>query len=148
MAWCDFACLFHWVTNFIFHACSPIFSLILFLYLPFPIFSFSFPRSMWFELTFTFSLAALTFTNKWVWNLAVSKEPWDIPEVIRDKHGINKNIPGLGPQKKYSSRATSAAEKACLSLMTPNWRMRKWNTELAYSNLSPVYFYFIIWVMD
>ena len=45
---------------------------------------------------------------------------------------INKNIPGLGPQKKYSSRATSAAEKACLSRMTPNWRMRKWNIELAY----------------
>ena len=42
--------------------------------------------------------------NKRVQNLAVSKEPWDISEVIRDKHGINKNIPGLGPQKKYSSR--------------------------------------------
>ena len=41
--------------------------------------------------------------NKRVRNLAVSKEPWDISEVIRDKHGINKNIPGLGPQKKYSS---------------------------------------------
>ena len=50
----------------------------------------------------------------------MSKEPWDISEVSRDKHGINKNIPGLGPQKKYSSRATSAAEKACLSRMTPN----------------------------
>ena len=72
--------------------------------------------------------------NKRVQNLAVSKEPWDISEVIRDKHGINKNIPGLGPQKKYSSRTTSAAEKACLSRMTPNWRMRKWNTELAYCN--------------
>ena len=70
--------------------------------------------------------------NKRVRNLAVSKEPWDISEVIRDKHGINKNILGLGPQKKYSSRATSAAEKVCLSRMTPNWRMRKWNTELAY----------------
>ena len=45
---------------------------------------------------------------------------------------INKNIPGLGPHKKYSSRVTSAAEKACLCRMTPNWRMRKWNTELAY----------------
>ena len=56
-----------------------------------------------------------------------AKEPWDISEVIRDKLGINKNIPGLGPQKKYTSRATSAAEKACLSRMTPNWRMRKWN---------------------
>ena len=52
--------------------------------------------------------------NKRVRYLAVSKEPWDISEVIWDKHGINKNIPGLGPQKKYSSRATSAAEKACL----------------------------------
>ena len=71
--------------------------------------------------------------NKRVQNLAVSKEPWDISEVIRDKHGINKNIPGLGRQKKYSSRATSAAEKVCLSRMTPNWRMCKWNTELAYS---------------
>ena len=70
--------------------------------------------------------------NKRVRNLAVSKESWDISEVIRDKHGINKNIPGLGPQKKYSSRATSAAEKVCLSRMTPNWRMLKWNTELAY----------------
>ena len=51
---------------------------------------------------------------------------------------INKNIPGpLGPQKKYSSHATSSAEKACLSRMTPNWRMRKWNTELAYCRLSP-----------
>ena len=74
----------------------------------------------------------MKFSNKRVRNLAVSKEPWDISEVIRDKHGINKNIPGLGPQKKYSSRATSAAEKACLSRMTPNWRMRKWNIELAY----------------
>ena len=46
---------------------------------------------------------------KRVRNLAVSKEPWDMSEVIRDK-----------PQKKYSSRATSAAEKACLSRMTPN----------------------------
>ena len=70
--------------------------------------------------------------NKRVRNLAVSKEPWDISEVIWDKHGINKNNPGLGPQKKYSSRATSASEKACLSRMTPNWRMRKWNTKLAY----------------
>ena len=70
--------------------------------------------------------------NKRVRNLAVSKEPWDISEVIRDKHGINKNIPGLRPQKKYSSRATSAAEKVCLSRMTPNWRMRKWNAELAH----------------
>ena len=58
--------------------------------------------------------------NKRVRNLAVSKEPWDISEVIRDKHEINKSISGLGPQKKYSSRATSAAEKACLSRMTPN----------------------------
>ena len=49
----------------------------------------------------------------------MSKEPWDISEVIWDKSGINKNIPGLGPQKKYSSHATSAAEKACLSRMTP-----------------------------
>ena len=56
--------------------------------------------------------------NKRVRNLAVSKEPWDISEVIRDKYGINKNIPGLGPQKEYSSRATSATEKACR--MTPN----------------------------
>ena len=58
--------------------------------------------------------------TKRVRNLTVSKEPWDISEVIRDKHGINKNIPGLGPQKKYSSHATSAAEKDCLSRMTPN----------------------------
>ena len=65
------------------------------------------------------------------------KEPWDISEDIRDKHRINKNIPGLGPQKKYSSRVTSAAEKACLSRMTPNWRMRKWNTELAYCHTWP-----------
>ena len=43
-------------------------------------------------------------SNKRVRNLAVSKEPWDISEVIRDKHRINKNIPWLGPQKKYSSR--------------------------------------------
>ena len=70
--------------------------------------------------------------TKWVRNLTVSKEPWDISEVIRDKHRINQNIPGLGPQKKYSSRATSAAEKACLSRMTPNWHIRKWNTGLAY----------------
>ena len=52
--------------------------------------------------------------NKRVRNLAVSSAPWDISEVIRDKHGINKNIPWLGPQKKYSSHASSAAEKACL----------------------------------
>ena len=50
----------------------------------------------------------------------MSKEPWDISEVIRDAHRINKNIPGLGPQKKFSSRASSAAEKACLSRMTPD----------------------------
>ena len=62
----------------------------------------------------------LRSVNKRVRNLAVSREPWDISEVIRDKHGINQNIPGLGPQKTYSSRATSAAEKACLSRMTPN----------------------------
>ena len=70
--------------------------------------------------------------NKRVRNLAVSKEPWDISEVIRDKHRINKNIPGLGPQKKYSSRATSAAEKVCLSRMTPNWRhgQMKYRTRL------------------
>ena len=81
-----------------------------------------------------------TMYNKRVRNLAAwsyNKEPWDISEVIRDKHGINKNIPGLGPQKMYSSRATSAAEKVCLSRMTPNWRMRKWNTELAYSIATP-----------
>ena len=47
---------------------------------------------------------------------------------------INKNIPGLGPQKKYSFRAASAAEKACVSRMTPNWRMRKWKSELALMN--------------
>ena len=28
----------------------------------------------------------------------MSKEPWDISEVIRDKHGINKNIPGRPQQ--------------------------------------------------
>ena len=61
--------------------------------------------------------------NKRVRNLAVSREPWDISEVIRDKHGTNKNIPGLGPQKTYSSSATSAAEKACLSRMTRDWRI-------------------------
>ena len=75
-------------------------------------------------------------SNKRVRNFAVSKEPWDISEVIRDKHGINKNIPGLGPQKKYSSRTTSASEKARLVYLEwpapTNWRMRKWNTELAY----------------
>ena len=32
-------------------------------------------------------------TNPRVRNLAVSSAPWDISEVIRDKHGINKNIP-------------------------------------------------------
>ena len=52
--------------------------------------------------------------------------------IFQRSFGINKNIPGLGPQKKYSSCATSAAEKAYLSRMTPNWRMRKWNTELTY----------------
>ena len=39
---------------------------------------------------------------------------WGPNLVIRDKHRINKNIPWLGPQKKYSSRASSAAEKTCL----------------------------------
>ena len=78
---------------------------------------------------------SICFDNKRVRNLAVSREPWDVSEVIRDKHRINKNIPGLGPQKTYSSRATSAAEKACLSRMTCDWRMRKWNTELAYYNV-------------
>ena len=70
-------------------------------------------------------------------NLAVSKEPWDISEVIRDKHRINKNIPGLGPQKKYSSRPTSTAEKARLSPMTPNCRMHaqmKYRTRLFITN--------------
>ena len=57
--------------------------------------------------------------NKRVRNLAVSKEPWDISEVIRDKHGINKNIPGLGPQKKYSFCATSAAEIRLVYLEWP-----------------------------
>ena len=65
------------------------------------------------------------WTNKRVRYLAVSKEfPWDISEVIWDKHGINKNIPGLGPQKKYSSRATSAAEKACLV----EWPQKKYSS--------------------
>ena len=60
---------------------------------------------------------------------------------FRGQHGINKNIPGLGPQKTYSSRATSAAEKACLSRMTRDWCMRKWNTELAYcADQSPASF--------
>ena len=60
---------------------------------------------------------------------------WDLSEVIRDKHSINKNIPGLGPQKMYMySHVRSAAEMACLSQMTCSWRMRKWNTELAYSD--------------
>ena len=71
-------------------------------------------------------------TNKRVWNLAVSKKPWDLSEVIRDKHKISKNIPRLGPQKMYCSHVSSAAEMACLSRMTCSWRMRKWNTELAY----------------
>ena len=70
--------------------------------------------------------------RKRVRNLAVSKESWDLSEVIRDKHRINKNIPGLGPQKMYCSHARSAAEMACLSRMTCSWRMRKWYTELAY----------------
>ena len=83
-------------------------------------------------LSLSFRFWSCLCINKRVRYLAVSKEPWDISEVIRDKHGINKNIPGLGPQKKYSSRATSAAEKVYLSRMTPNWRKRKWNTELAY----------------
>ena len=76
----------------------------------------------------------LQHANKRVRNLAVSKESWDISEVIRDKHGINKNIPGLGPQNKRSilPARPAAAEATCLSRMTPNWRMRKWNTELAY----------------
>ena len=55
--------------------------------------------------------------------------------ICQRSFGINKNIPGLGPQQKYSFRATSAAEKACLSRMTPNSRMRKWNTKLAYSEI-------------
>ena len=69
--------------------------------------------SQWGELASTMRKGR-NFSNKRVRNLAVSKEPWDISEVIRDKHRINKNIPWLGPQKKYSSRASSAAEKACL----------------------------------
>ena len=49
----------------------------------------------------------------------MSKEPWEISDVIWDEQKFH----GLGPQKKYSSCATSAAEKACLSRMTPNtWR--------------------------
>ena len=72
---------------------------------------------LWLILTDLYNLLyALVHHNKRVRNLAVSKEPWDISEAIRD---INKNIPGLGPQKKYSSRATSAAEKACLSKNDP-----------------------------
>ena len=71
--------------------------------------------------------------NKRHRNLAVNKEPWDLSEVIRDKHRLNKNIPGLGPQKMYCSHVRSAAEMACLSRMTCSWRMRKRNTELAYS---------------
>ena len=39
--------------------------------------------------------------NKRVRNLAVSKEPWGLSEVIRDKYRINKHISGLGPQKMY-----------------------------------------------
>ena len=70
--------------------------------------------------------------NKRVQNLAVSKEPWDLSEVIRDKHRINKNIPRLRPQKMYCSHVRSAAEMACLSRMTCSWCMRKWNTELTY----------------
>ena len=71
-------------------------------------------------------------SNKRIWNLAVGKEPWDLTEGIRDKHRINKNIPGLGLQKMYCFHVISAAEMACLSQMTRNWRIRSWNTELAY----------------
>ena len=62
--------------------------------------------------------SAQIFHSKRVQNLAVSKEPWDLSEVITDKHRINKNIPGLGPQKMYCSQVRSAAEMACLSRMT------------------------------
>ena len=48
----------------------------------------------------------------------MSKEPWDLSEVIRDKHRINKNIPGLGSQKMYCSHVRSAAEMAYLYRMT------------------------------
>ena len=57
-----------------------------------------------------FNTPTCNFDNKRVQNLAVSREPWDISEVIRDKHRINKSIPGLGPQKTYSSVATSAQQ--------------------------------------
>ena len=58
------------------------------------------------------------YSNKRVRNLAVSKEPWDLSEVIRDKHRITENIPGLGQQKMYCSHVRSADEMACLSRMT------------------------------
>ena len=62
----------------------------------------------------------------------MSKEPWDLTEVIRDKYKINKNIPALEPQKMYCFCVISAAEMACLCWTTRNWRMGKWNTGLAY----------------
>ena len=43
----------------------------------------------------------------------MSKEPWDLTEVIRNKHRINKNIPGLGPQNMFCSHLISAADMAC-----------------------------------
>ena len=70
--------------------------------------------------------------NKRVRNLAVRKEPWDLSEVITDKHRINEKHSWVGPQKMYCSHVRSAAEMACLSWVTCSWRIRKWNTELAY----------------
>ena len=71
-------------------------------------------------------------SNKRIRNLAVGKEPWDLTEVIRDKHKIDIHIPGLGLQKMYCFHVISAAKMACLSQMTRNWCIRSWNTKLAY----------------
>ena len=60
------------------------------------------------------------------------QEPWALTVV---KHRINKNIPGLGPQKMYCSHVISAAEMARLSRMTRNRCISKSNTELAYCEL-------------
>ena len=64
---------------------------------------------------FTWSVTKELF-NKRVRNLAVSKEPWDISEVIRDKHGINKNIPGLGRK-----RSILLARPQQLRFVYPEW---------------------------
>ena len=70
----------------------------------------------------------LFVANKRVRNLAVRKEPWDISEVIRDK------------QKHSWARTTTELKEVFFPrdlsswglFISNNWRMRKWNTELAY----------------